>query len=90
MGITQSKTQRNTLQINKRTLQRRLQTEGVTFRSVLTDVRMGMAQGMLTQTQLPIAEIASRIGYADDKAFRKALKAAMGLTPSDVRERGES
>ncbi|MEO0480973.1 MAG: helix-turn-helix domain-containing protein [Planctomycetota bacterium] len=74
-----------TLEINKRTLQRRLQTEGVAFRSVLNEARVQRASALLVESDLSVAEIASRLGYGDDKALRKAVKAVTGHTPTEIR-----
>ena len=74
-----------TLQINRRTLQRRLQKEGATFRTVLNEVRAGLAEDLLLESSLTVAEIAKRLHYSDDKAFRKAVKATTGKTPAEIR-----
>ena len=74
-----------TLQVNVRTLQRRLQSEGTSFRSILNEVRARMAEDLLGETELPLAEIAARLGYADDKSLRKAIRHVTGRTPSELR-----
>lgn len=74
-----------TLQINRRTLQRRLQKEGVTFRRVLNEVRVSLAEKLLLESELTVSEVARRLHYSDDKAFRKAVKAVTGKTPSEIR-----
>ena len=75
-----------TLQMRTRTLQRRLRTEGVTFRSILNAVRVGMAKQLLLESSLSLPEIAQRLSYSDDKALRKAIKRETGKTPSELRD----
>jgi len=74
-----------TLQVPPRTLQRRLRTEGTTFRMVLNEVRVDLARQLLQDASLPIPEIAQRLHYSDDKSFRKAFKAVTGLSPTAFR-----
>jgi len=74
-----------TLQITRRTLQRRLQKEGVTFRRVLNGVRVSLAENLLLESDLTVSEVAKRLHYSDDKAFRKAVKAVTGKTPTEIR-----
>lgn len=77
-----------TLQIKMRTLQRRLQREGTSFRSVLSELRVGLASELLRQTDLPLAEIADRLRYSDDKGLRKAIRHVTGKAPSEIRSAG--
>lgn len=74
-----------TLQINRRTLQRRLQKEGVTFRTVLAEVRVGLAEKLLLESNLAVSDVAKRLHYSDDRSFRKAVKAVTGKTPTEIR-----
>lgn len=71
---------------SERTLQRRLQQEGAPFRTVLTEVRVQLAESLLERTELTISQIAERLGYNDDKALRKAFKSVTGKSPSEYRE----
>ena len=45
-------------------------------------LRMDLAKVMLTNTELPINEIASRVGYPDAGYFAKIFKHVTGKTPS--------
>ncbi|MCP3915564.1 MAG: helix-turn-helix transcriptional regulator [bacterium] len=74
-----------TLQVTPRTLQRRLQKDGVTFRTVLNGTRARLAEELLIETTLPVSEIAERLQYSDDKAFRKVFKTMTGKTPTETR-----
>jgi len=44
--------------------------------------RMALARTLLTQTALPIGEVASRCGYQNQGAFGERFLAETGLTPS--------
>ena len=79
-----------TLQVKTRTLQRRLQTEGVTFRTVLNEIRVSQAEDLLLNTTLPLAEIAKRLNYSDEKGLRKAIKHVTGKVPSQIRSESAS
>ena len=58
---------------------------GVNFLSYLTNIRMERAKKLLVSTDLPIAEVAEKSGYADYRVFAKAFKKAEGATPSQYR-----
>lgn len=55
------------------------------FSSYLTNVRIEMAQKLLTDTNLSCRVIAERVGYADEKYFQKLFKKQLGVTPSEYR-----
>ena len=74
-----------TLQTTNRTLQRRLKTEGTTFRTVLNEVRVRLAEDLLLETDLSVAEIAQKLHYSDDKGLRKAIRHVTGKAPSEIR-----
>ncbi|NKB88132.1 MAG: helix-turn-helix domain-containing protein [Acidobacteria bacterium] len=79
-----------TLRLSPRTLQRRLRAEGTGFRAILNQVRVDLARDLLVQTDLPIAAIAQRLRYSDDKSLRNALRAFTGMTPTQIRAAGEA
>lgn len=62
------------------------QMEGKTFSEYLTSLRMGAARELLAQSRLTNAEIASRIGYADEKYFAKVFKKEVGIRPTEYRK----
>ena len=47
---------------------------------------MERAKQLLTETDLPLAEIAVQIGCADYRHFTALFRAQVALTPSDYRE----
>lgn len=78
------------LSIRYRTLHRRLKDEGTSFRELVDDVRMDAADKLLVQTDLPLAEIADALDYADPSAFTRAFVRCRGTTPSAWRARARS
>jgi len=48
-------------------------------------IRLEKAKSLLKNSQLKIYEIASMIGYQDDKYFRKVFKKVEGMTPNEYR-----
>lgn len=52
----------------------------------LAHVRLGRVQHWLATTNLSIAEIAYRGGYADQSALTRAMRKATGLTPAAFRQ----
>ena len=52
----------------------------------LTSVRMQRARELLTTTQLPVYEVASRSGYESELAFKRVFKRSTGKTPNQYRK----
>ena len=69
------------LHMSARTLHRRLAAEGTTFRSVVTTLRMELADRALREPDLPIGEIAFRLGFSEPSAFHRAFKRWTGWQP---------
>ncbi len=65
-----------------RTLQRRLQAEGHTFRGLLDHTRQTLAREFLREGSHPLVEVAFRLGFADQSSFSKAFKRWTGSNPS--------
>lgn len=76
------------LAIGPRTLQRALRQEGTSFSAVQSRFVKGKAQDLLTQTDRPIEEIATSLGYKDPRSFRRAFNRWTGVSPSRYRTRG--
>ncbi len=74
------------LGISTRTLQRRLGDEGVTFQTLLADLREQLAQHYLTQSSLSLTEIAFLLGYDNANSFHRAFNQWTGRTPLGVRD----
>lgn len=57
----------------------------MTCHDYLLNLRLDLAKVMLTNTELPINEISSRVGYPDANYFAKLFKNVTGRTPSQYR-----
>jgi len=68
-----------------RTLKRRLQEEGTTFRALLDESRSAMAETLLSDARLTLTEIAERLGYSDLSSFSQAFKRWHGVAPQIYR-----
>jgi AraC-like DNA-binding protein len=53
----------------------------------LADVRLRAAQRLLSETTLPIADIALRTGHADQSALTRGMRGRLGTTPGAWRKR---
>ena len=73
------------LAISRRKLQRELSQQGVTFSSLVTDVRLEMATELLADDKKSVGEIACKLGYANAASFARAFRRSCGVTPSDFR-----
>lgn len=75
------------MKMSARTLQRRLDEEGSRFSVVLDEVRERMARRLLDRPDLPLAEIAYRLGFSDLATFSRAFKRWTGAPPGAYRRR---
>ncbi len=66
------------------TLRRRLADEGVNFREIANQARRSKAETML-QTDRPFADLASELGFSDERSFRRACKNWFGMPPVEYR-----
>ena len=73
--------------MNRRTLARRLQTCGTTFREVLDEARFDTARGLLKDSGASLADIALKLGYADATAFTRAFRRWSGTSPAAWRRK---
>lgn len=58
---------------------------GIGFLDYLTQIRLKESEKLLEETNLPIREIAAKVGYLDEKYYSKLFKKATGIKPSDYR-----
>ena len=69
--------------LGERTLQRRLRERGVTFRSLIDDVRRDAALEQLAHPEISVAEVAFALGFSDPSAFHHAFRRWTGKSPGD-------
>ena len=58
---------------------------GLNFSEYLMRKRVQRAKELLVQTNLPISEVAERVGYQTDKYFIKVFKSLENISPSKYR-----
>jgi AraC-like DNA-binding protein len=68
-----------------RTLNRRLQAEGRSFRELINEARFEVARQLLAGTRMDITNIALALGYADPSSFTHAFQRWSGVAPSEWR-----
>lgn len=73
------------LGMHHRSLNRRLQAVGTTFRSLLDETRFEMAQQLLCDTRLAVAGVSRAVGFADPTVFTRAFRRWSGRTPRAFR-----
>jgi AraC-like DNA-binding protein len=77
------------LGIHERVLRRRLQAMGTSIHQMIGAARYEGACQLLRETQLPLPEIASALGYSDATAFSRAFRSWAHTTPSEWRSQVE-
>ncbi|MDE2076220.1 MAG: AraC family transcriptional regulator ligand-binding domain-containing protein [Burkholderiales bacterium] len=73
------------LGLHPRTLQRRLQTEGVRFVDIQSEAKLYRAKTMLRRRAMSMESISDELGFSDRRAFTFAFKRWTGLSPSAFR-----
>jgi AraC-like DNA-binding protein len=71
--------------VSRRTLARRLASEGLTFAEVLGRLRFDLAKRYLQEHELQISNVAWLLGYRETSAFYHAFRRWTGKTPTQVR-----
>jgi AraC-like DNA-binding protein len=75
------------LTVSVRTLKRRLKEKGFTYRELRDEVVEDIATSAISRTQVPISQIALRVGYSEISAFDRAFVRLTGMTPLKYRAR---
>jgi two-component system response regulator YesN len=76
---------------SRRQLQRAFAESGETsFRSYLGEVRMRRARELLADGNIPVRDVARRVGYRQPAQFAKAFRRRFGAPPSRFRGRERS
>lgn len=69
------------LGLSERTLTRRLLEEGTSFRAIVSDAQLKLAQAFLSDPHLSLAETAHLCGFSDQSSFTQAYRRWTGRTP---------
>jgi AraC-like DNA-binding protein len=86
-GQSDAATVAGKLTVSVSTLKRRLKEQGFTYRELRDDVVEDIARSAISQTRVPISEIALRVGYSELSAFDRAFVRLTGTTPLKYRAR---
>ena len=62
---------------------------GASPATVIRSVRLNKASMLLVRTDLPVSDIARRVGYHNDRSFARTFKDSYGLSPAAFRKRGK-
>jgi AraC-like DNA-binding protein len=74
----------------RRTLNRQLGQEGVSFRSLVDELRHELALRYLAEPRMAVAEVGFLLGFSEASAFHRAFKRWTGITPAEHRRRSEA
>lgn len=75
------------LAMHRRTLDRKLQLQGIGFQALADEVRYEIARQLLSDTDMPIVAIAQSLHFADASVLTRAFRRWSGMTPSHWRAR---
>ncbi|MBV1859864.1 MAG: AraC family transcriptional regulator [Nannocystaceae bacterium] len=81
-GMTTKEKAARHLGFSGRTLTRRLQDEGASFRELLEDAREQLARAWMTDPATEIHEVAYLLGYSDPSTFHRSFRRWTGTTPT--------
>ena len=73
--------------MSRRSLARRLENSGSSFRSVVDAARFDAARVILESSETTIVEVAARLGYSDSSSFARAFRRWSGTSPAIWRRR---
>jgi AraC-like DNA-binding protein len=73
------------LEVSDRSLRRQLREQGISFRSLLDELRMQIALKYLRTTSLANEDIALALGFSDATNFRRAFRRWTNKSPSEIR-----
>jgi AraC-like DNA-binding protein len=74
------------LVMHPRTLNRALQTRGLSFREAVNEARFEMASQLLRDTRVSVSSLAQILGYSEVSAFTRFFTSMAGLSPSEWKQ----
>lgn len=75
------------LSVSERSLQRRLAQKNTSFEALVEETRKELAKALIEITELPLTEVAEKVGYSSLAAFSRASKSWFGVPPSEMRRK---
>lgn len=76
--------------MSTRTLQRRLTDSGSSYRGLVREARIQMAQDLMSSAGVNVLQAACSVGYTDPSNFARAYRGVMGSRPRTARTRRPS
>ena len=76
-----------TLEISVRSMQRRLQTVGLSFSAIVDEVRYDLAKQRLHHSSETIEDIARSLGFSTQESFIRAFSRWSSISPGEFRHR---
>ncbi len=71
------------MNLHPKNLQRELSEQGTTFKLLLTEERIKLAQQYLCKSDIQLNQLAEILGYSDASALSRAFKKYCGISPSE-------
>jgi AraC-like DNA-binding protein len=71
--------------VHRRTLNRRLRARGEGFKTLADQVRFAVARQLLSDTDIPLAQVSAALSFSEPAAFTRAFERWSGLSPSRFR-----
>ncbi len=75
-----------TLFMSNRNLQRKLEAQNTTFKTILTQIRQELAIKYIKDPQLTLTEVSFMLGFSEMSAFSRAFKQWTGQSPKAQRQ----
>jgi AraC-like DNA-binding protein len=76
------------LHVSPRTLHRQLKEEGASLQQLKDEVRLERARDLLYRTDRPVKQVASAVGFRNEKSFARAFRQWVGVSPGEFRSSG--
>ncbi len=74
-------------QLSARQLKHLLEQQGTNFRELVEQEKIALAQNLLADNELSIAQVSDACGFAEPSIFNRAVKRWFAVTPSQLRQR---
>ncbi|WP_132392191.1 AraC family transcriptional regulator ligand-binding domain-containing protein [Novosphingobium sp. PhB165] len=85
MGDSSSDSVAQALNLNPRTLRRRLRHEGLSFQELKDEIRCELTRYYLERTDLEFREISERLGFAEQSIFSRSCRRWFGKSPTEFK-----
>ena len=81
-GVPSLDTVARRMATSARTLRRRLEESGTSFRELLDSTRAELARNYVRDSRMPLAEVAFMLGFSEPSTFHRAFKRWTSVTPT--------